>query len=62
MFGMHKDIEHNNINGKMDNKYLYFQKKIERSGKTSLHHDCIVATLPRQFNLVSQYDCSTSYI
>jgi hypothetical protein len=61
MFGMHKDVEHNNVNGKLGNKHLHFQKKIERHGRTSLHCDCTAVTPPRQFNPVSRYDCSTPH-
>lgn len=52
-----KDVEHNNVNGKLGNMHLHFQEKIERCWKTSLHYDCTVTTSPHHFNPLSLYDC-----
>jgi hypothetical protein len=61
MHGTLKDIEHNNVNGELGNIHLYFQEEIERRRRTSLHHDCTIATPPRQFNPLSRYDCCTPH-
>jgi hypothetical protein len=61
----HKDLAYHNAralgNGVVCKKHLQFQKILGRCKKTSLYHDCTIATPPHRFNPMTRYNCCPAH-